>query len=179
MRTSLLCKLNGGSARPRAGFDTPMSGSPLSPADRGLAWRVAVRLLLLIPASRCTTMGAPLSRQDGAVYRLLRYHFRVTPPRRSMKYIAPLRDDGSCMATLRIIRITSKPGTMPHLNLCRRGQRHGIASFEFISIKSWAARGSGAPRNCTPRRYQRHVQHRHGALWRQGSSGRSARGAVV
>jgi transposase len=38
----------------------------------------------------------------------------------------------SCIAILRIIQITPKPGTMLHLNSCWRGQHHGLASC-FLS----------------------------------------------
>src|SRR6266511_533160 len=44
----------------------------------------------------------------------------------------PIREEchgWSCTATLLIIRTTPKPGKMPHLNPCWRGQRHGFTPF--------------------------------------------------
>jgi hypothetical protein len=37
----------------------------------------------------------------------------------------------SCTATLRLIPLPPKPGTMPHLSICGRGQRHGFTPFGF------------------------------------------------
>src|SRR5262252_5569638 len=52
-----------------------------------------------------------------------------TARRFSVYQNCPLR---SCMATLRIIPITAKPGTMPYLNPLWEGQRHGVTPF-FLS----------------------------------------------
>jgi hypothetical protein len=38
------------------------------------------------------------------------------------------------MATLRIIPITAKPGTMPYLNPSWEGQRHGVTTFFQIPL---------------------------------------------
>lgn len=40
----------------------------------------------------------------------------------------------SCIAILRIIQTTPKPGKMPHLNSCWKGQHHGLASC-FLSAR--------------------------------------------